>query len=623
MSDDTIDDSIQVTRREVLKGAAVLAASTAAAATAVTALSTSAAAATSPDSGEGQNSTKRNTGGVVDAEKQMNGARAFFRSLENNDVDVVFSTPGTSEMQVVDEVGYSNFKVVSCIFENTVTGAADGYFRIKNKPALAILHVTTGLMNSLCNLHNARKARSSMIIYDGGVHAHHEVNEPEHQVSLRTPDVARAACDWVYEAKNPHDLASSAVKSVQAANRENGKIALVYGPNNAIWGDTSVQMEKALPANKTRVSKYTIEDVAASLKAGKKSAFVLGGTATTAEGLDIARRIADATGSELFREWINMKYIDGGAGRASIRRIEADTSLAQEEFSKYDQVILVATDKVPAGPFSYEDLPFKAVPDDMHIKTLAPVDSDVIAALKDLAKEVGVSSTSKNINKRVIPDAPTGSLNGQAVVDSIIMAMPKDAIIIDESYYEGYMLHDQLPGAEPHTLMTGACGGAIGGGVPVGIGCGIADPNRKIVVITGDWSMMQGCQSLWTVAQQKIDMCIICLNNSGSASLESELARVRKGDAQPKSLEMLDLTNPTINYGDMAKSMGVNASFASNAEDFFEQFTQAMNTKGPHFINAKVDSYRAILVAAHMKRRNLPDAKDGRGHKGWEVLQPE
>jgi thiamine pyrophosphate-dependent acetolactate synthase large subunit-like protein len=86
---------------------------------------------------------------------------------------------------------------------------------------------------------------------------------------------------------------------------------------------------------------------------------------------------------------------------------------------------------------------------------------------------------------------------------------------------------------------------------------------------------------------------------------------------------MVDLINPTINYGDMAKSMGVNASFASNAEDLLEQFTQAMNTKEPHFIDAKVDSYRAILVAAHMKRRNLPDAKDGRGHKGWEVLQPE
>ena len=114
---------------------------------------------------------------------------------------------------------------------------------------------------------------------------------------------------------------------------------------------------------------------------------------------------------------------------------------------KFDQVVLVATDKVPASPFSYEDLLFKAVPDDMHIKTLAPVDSDVIAALKDLVKKVGVSSKSKNINKRVVPDAPKGVLNGQAIVDSIVRVMPKDAIIIDESYYRKYIQNqDQLEG---------------------------------------------------------------------------------------------------------------------------------------------------------------------------------
>ena len=49
------------------------------------------------------------------------------------------------------------------------------------------------------NMHNARKAGSSMIIYDGGVHVNHEVNEPEHQVAMRSPDVAKAAVDWVYD----------------------------------------------------------------------------------------------------------------------------------------------------------------------------------------------------------------------------------------------------------------------------------------------------------------------------------------------------------------------------------------------------------------------------------------
>ena len=52
---------------------------------------------------------------------KMNGAAAFFKNLVDNGVDTVFACPGTSEMQVVDEIGYSDLRVVLCLFENSVT----------------------------------------------------------------------------------------------------------------------------------------------------------------------------------------------------------------------------------------------------------------------------------------------------------------------------------------------------------------------------------------------------------------------------------------------------------------------------------------------------------------------
>jgi len=625
MSNEHTNEKVKMSRRAILKGAGALAAATTvttAAASLATALGVSTAAAASPSSAQEKNSTNQKKSDVVDAEKQMNGAAAFFRSLTHNGVEVVFSTPGTSEMQVVDEVGYSDLRVVSCIFENTVTGAADGYYRLANKPALGLLHVGTGLCNSLANMHNAKAVGSSMIIFDGGVHRNFEVNKPEHGMALRSPQMAAIAADWIYEAATSHDLGQAAVQAVQAASQENGKIAFVYGPNNAVWGDTSLQMTKAVPGQKTRVDQYTIKDIADSLKAGKKTAFILGGNALSEVGLDWAARIADKTGATLYREWINMKLVDGGAGRPPVRRVNINANESREEFAQFDQVVLVSH-RIPCPPFSYQSMPFTCIPDDMHVKTLAPQDSDVIAALEDLAKAVGVADKPKTLNKRVVPDAPKGALNGNSIIQSIVRSLPKDAVLIDESYYEGYPLHDQLLFAAPHTLMMGASGGAIGGAVPVGIGCGVAAPKRKIVVLTGDWSMMQGCQSLWTVARQNIDICVICLNNSGSASLEVELARVRKGDVQARSLEMIDLISPTISYGEMATSMGVPHTVAESAEAFQKQFETAMNTKGPHFIDAKVESFRNALVAAQMKDRNMPDAKDGRGHKGWEVLQPE
>jgi acetolactate synthase-1/2/3 large subunit len=45
--------------------------------------------------------------------------------------------------------------------ENVVTGMADGYWRMAEKPACTLLHCGPGLANGLANLHNARRARSA------------------------------------------------------------------------------------------------------------------------------------------------------------------------------------------------------------------------------------------------------------------------------------------------------------------------------------------------------------------------------------------------------------------------------------------------------------------------------
>ena len=49
------------------------------------------------------------------------------------------------------------------LFEGVVTGAADGYYRMLDKPASTLLHLGPGLANGLANLHNAKKANSGIV----------------------------------------------------------------------------------------------------------------------------------------------------------------------------------------------------------------------------------------------------------------------------------------------------------------------------------------------------------------------------------------------------------------------------------------------------------------------------
>ena len=85
----------------------------------------------------------------------MNGAEALIQTLFNNGVEVCFANPGTSEMQLVAAIGQQEgMRAILGLFEGVVTGAADGYGRMADKPAATLLHLGPGLANGLANLHN-------------------------------------------------------------------------------------------------------------------------------------------------------------------------------------------------------------------------------------------------------------------------------------------------------------------------------------------------------------------------------------------------------------------------------------------------------------------------------------
>jgi len=75
----------------------------------------------------------------------MNGADRLCETLLANDIDVCFANPGTSEMHFVAALDRRpEMRCVLGLFEGVVTGAADGYARMADKPAATLLHLGPG-----------------------------------------------------------------------------------------------------------------------------------------------------------------------------------------------------------------------------------------------------------------------------------------------------------------------------------------------------------------------------------------------------------------------------------------------------------------------------------------------
>jgi len=122
-----------------------------------------------------------------------------------------------------------------------------------------------------------------------------------------------------------------------------------------------------------------------------------------------------------------------------------------------------------------------------------------------------------------------------------------------------------------------------------GTGAAVAAPNRPVLSIEADGSALYTIQSLWTQARENSNVTTVLVNNSAYAILRMELARTGAGDKPgAQSARMLDLSDPTLNFVDIATGFGVPASRVHTAEELVGALIAAYAEPGPHLIEAIV-----------------------------------
>src|SRR3979411_824072 len=139
----------------------------------------------------------------------MNGAESLVRTLVAGGVDVCFANPGTSEMHFVaalDQI--DGMRCVLGLFEGVVTGAADGYARMADRPASTLLHLGPGLANGLSNLHNAMRAQSPIVNVIGDHATYHRRYDAP--LTSDVEGTARPFSHWVRTTPDADSVAADA-----------------------------------------------------------------------------------------------------------------------------------------------------------------------------------------------------------------------------------------------------------------------------------------------------------------------------------------------------------------------------------------------------------------------------
>jgi acetolactate synthase I/II/III large subunit len=512
----------------------------------------------------------------------MNGAESILRTGARAGIRYCFCNPGSTELEMLvafDAV--PEVRPVLGLHESVCTGMADGYGRLADRPAFTLLHQGAGLSNGSANLHNAKKAPTQVVNLVGT-----NALRVDDQTPLASDVMALAApvSHWCTLSASSQAAAADTAAAIAAAVGAPGQVATLVLPAGTQSGPAGAIADVAWPET-ARVATGAVEHVTRLLAdAQRASALMLHARALTARGLAAASRIAAATGCTLFTEPIPRRW-ERGAGLPLVRILPCLIPAATLELlAPFRQLVLVGS-KQPQPYFLLEDTPAPLVPASCQVVELARADHDLEAALEAVADALGAAAAGP-VQALQRPAIPTGALTASAINAVVGALMPEHAIVVQTSTSGARDFLPLTAGCPPHTLLLNT-GASIGWGIPAAAGAALACPDRPVISLAADGGDVFTIQALWTQAREGLDVTTIVFCNREYKILRNELER-RIPDPGPRANSLLALTQPDLDFCQLARGMGVPATRPASIEALYDDFARALAEPGPHLIEVVI-----------------------------------
>lgn len=514
----------------------------------------------------------------------MNGADLLCDTLLHNDIDVCFANPGTSEMHFVAALDRKpEMRCILGLHETVVTAAADGYARMADKPAATLLHLGPGLANGFSNLHNARRARNSVLNVVGDHATYHLMHDAPLTTDIEA--IAGAVSGWVGRANTAEEMSERTLQAIAGTRKGAiGQISTLILPANAAWGELpDTAPRKAQMPVVPVPSEGNIRNAALALKKAN-SVLIIGNNALCAKGTELVSRIQQVTGCLVRAEGSNRRMVRG-AGTVRIDKVIYGVDLALADLASVEHAVLLSA-KNPVAFFAYPGKPGTFLPPTASVTVACTLEECPVTALEMLAEAVGVTAAIKPLLCGLdLPDAPTGILTAEAIGAAVARNLPENAILSDESITNGGPAWQNTFTATPHDFIS-LTGGAIGTGFGLSLGAAVACPDRKVVSLQADGSGAYVVQGLWTQARERLDVCTVVFSNRRYAILRGELSRVGANAPGENAARMLDLVDPSLDWVKISEGFGVEAVRVETAEELDAALARAMKVKGPFLIEA-------------------------------------
>ncbi|WP_197019584.1 biosynthetic-type acetolactate synthase large subunit [Anaerovibrio lipolyticus] len=544
----------------------------------------------------------------------MNGAQAILESLKRENVDLVFGYPGGAVLDLYDAVYQAKFPHILTRHEQGAVHAADGYARATGKVGVVFATSGPGATNLITGIATANMDSVPLVCFTGQV-----TNPLIGKDSFQEADIV-----GITTPITKHNYLVKKASELPRVIKEAFFIARTGRPGPVVIDiakDVFTTMLDYEYPQKVKLRGYKgdftgdegqIRDVVEALGEAKRPVFFIGGGVTLSNQTEVMREIVKNTGIPVVSSLMGLGCIpakqDGFLGMVGMHGSYAANMAVQ----KSDLLIGIGvrfddrvTGKIDAFAPNAKIVHFEVDKAEINKNVFShyPVIGDLRWSLPIFNEQLQGSGEDylnrfAKWHKQVVDmdrECPFSYKTNdkvimpQQLIDTVSSMVDENTIVVTDVGQHQMWAAQFFNSRNPRQFITSGGLGTMGYGLPAALGAKLGCPDKRVVLFTGDGSVMMNCQEMSTAADNNIDIKVVLLHNR-VLGMVTQWQRMFYGKRYSQTL-----LGGKTDYVKLAQAMGMEACRIEKPQELEASLEKALNVKGPMLIDVMLPANEDVL----------------------------